>query len=70
MSDLWTFRFPCYTWEATYRREEREQRRLTERPSIEPPAVPRAVALSTANRLLARLRPESGEIIACWARPT
>lgn len=59
------FRF--YRWEWTFQQEERQGRPLPRRPTVDPRAVPRLLALAAVGSLSARANPESGEVICCWA---
>ena len=56
-----------FAWEATYRREEREGRMLSTRPSIHWRERPRAAALEALKFAATTLSPRFGDVVSCWA---
>lgn len=57
-----------FAWEATYRREEREGRMLSTRPSIDWRDRPRAAALAALTAAATNLSPRFGDVLSCWAQ--
>lgn len=62
-----TARFPSFSWEATYRREERERCLLSSRPALQVRDLPRAMVFGGINWVLPSVSPASGDILCCWA---
>ena len=59
--------FPVFTWEATYREEERLGQRKRDRPAMPARALPRALGLRSAITIASRFSPGLGDITCCWA---